>query len=209
MTLRKVVVTVVGLALGAGVVFAAMPLSRDLLFHVVPLRWSGEAERLAQALGVGPGALVADIGAGRGALIVELARIAGPGGRAFASERTAAQRATILERARAAGVAVTVVEAADLATNLPDTCCDAITMRMVWHHLANPAAFARDLRRTVKPGGRVAVIDFAPGALPHLAADHGVEPAAIVATFTAAGFEVASRHDAWGGRTFLIVLRAP
>ena len=80
-------------------------------------------------------------------------------------------------------------------------------MRMVWHHIQDPASFARELRRAIKPGGHIGIIDFARGALPHLAVDHGVDPAPIVAAFTAAGFEVASRQDEWGGRNFLLVFR--
>jgi ubiquinone/menaquinone biosynthesis C-methylase UbiE len=193
--------------LGGGAVFAVTPLGRDLIFHVVPLRWTGEAERLAAALHVRSGSVVADIGAGSGALIVELARMAGPQGRAFASERTPDQRGAIQNRATSAGVAVTTIEAADASTNLPDACCDAITMRMVMHHIADAAAFARDLRRSIRPDGRVGIVDFAPGALPHLADDHGVPPERVVSHFEAAGFEVAARHDDWGGRTYLLVFR--
>lgn len=190
-----------------GTVFAATPLGRDLMFHVLPLRWTGEAERVAAAVNIGPGATVADLGAGSGALVVELARIVGPRGRALASERSEGLRSRIAERAKSAGVAVAVVAGADRATNLPDACCDAITMRMVMHHIADREAFARDVRRAVRPGGRIAIIDFLPGALPHLAADHGVDPADVVAAFSAAGFQVVTRDDAWGGRNYLIVLR--
>ena len=188
--------------------FAATPLGRDLIFHVVPLGWTGEADRLAATLHVRSGSVIADIGAGNGALIVEMARLVGPQGGAFASERSPEQRRQIHNRSKSAGVAVTTVEAADRSTNLPDACCDAITMRMVMHHIADPVAFARDLRRSIRQDGRVAIIDFPPGALPHLADDHGVAPASVVSPFEAAGFEVAERHDDWGGRTYLLVFRA-
>lgn len=208
MTWQRIALTGLAVALGGGAVLAATPFGRDVMFHLVPIAWTGEAARLADALGVRSGAVVADIGAGNGALITEFARTVGPTGRAFATERTAAQRAAIASRAAAAGVAVTVIEAADDATNLPAGCCDAITMRMVMHHVADPPVLARDLRRALKPGGRVGVIDFNPGALPHLAADHGVSPGAVLTAFDAAGFEVVSRNEQWGGRTYLLVFRA-
>jgi SAM-dependent methyltransferase len=205
MSFQRIVLIGAGLLLGAGAVFAVTPLGRDLWFHLLPPGWTGEAGRLAAALQVRPGSVVADVGAGNGALIVELARIAGPQGGALASERTAAQRATIEGRAKSAGVAVAVVEAADRGTNLPDSCCDAIAMRLVMHHIADPGVFAKDLRRAIRPGGRVGIIDFAPGALPHLAGDHGVLPERVVSQFEAAGFRVVARDDHWGGRTYLIV----
>jgi hypothetical protein len=45
--------------------------------------------------------------------------------------------------------------------------------------------------------------------MPHLAGDHGVDPARVLAAFTAAGFTMHARDDQWGGRTYLMVLRAP
>ena len=207
MSFKRIALIGAGFVVGSGALLAATPPGRDLLFHVLPIGWTGEAERLAAALELRAGSVIADIGAGNGALIAAMARMAGPQGRAIASERTAEQRRTIAAEAEAAGVAVTVIEAADHSTNLPDSCCDAIAMRMVWHHLADPGAFARDLRRAIRPGGRIGIIDFAPGALPHLAGDHGVPPDRVVSAFEAAGFEVALRQPDWGGRTYLIVFR--
>lgn len=208
MSLRKVIIVAFAVALGGAAVFAVTPLARDLIFHLLPLRWTGEAERLAAALGIGPGSTIADLGAGNGAMITELARMVGPGGRAFASETTPERRARIAARAESNGVAVTVVEAADHGTNLANACCDAIAMRMVMHHIKDQATFARDLRRSIRAGGRVGIIDFAPGALPHLADDHGVDPAQVLAHFTAAGFDVETRADDWGGGSYLIVFRS-
>ena len=111
--------------------------------------------------------------------------------------------------ASSAGVPLTTVDGAGHTTNLPDACCDAVIMRMVMHHIRDGGVFARDLRRSLRAGGRLAVIDFAPGALPHLAGDHGIDPAQVIGIFTAAGFTVSSTVDDWGGRNFLIVFRAP
>jgi ubiquinone/menaquinone biosynthesis C-methylase UbiE len=208
MSLKRIALTS-AVVFGGAAVFAVTPLGRDLMHHAVPLRWTDEPARLAAAVRIGPGSRVADIGAGSGALIVEVARIIGPQGRAYATERTPEQRLAISRRAAAAGISVSVIEAADHATNLPEACCDAITLRMVMHHIADPAAFARDLRRSLRPGGRVGIIDFAPGALPHLAHDHGVDSEKMIAHFTAAGFAVERRDPQWGGRTYLVTLFIP
>jgi ubiquinone/menaquinone biosynthesis C-methylase UbiE len=56
---------------------------------------------------------------------------------------------------------VTVVEGGSARTNLPDECCDAIFMRHVYHHLGDPPGMNASLLRSLKPGGRVAVVDFA------------------------------------------------
>ena len=209
MTFKHFALAAAAVMTGGGAVFAVTPLGRDLVYHVVPLSWTGEPDRLAAALHIRAGSVLAEIGAGDGAMIVELARRVGPAGHAYASEMTPAQRERIRGRASSSGVPLIIIEGAADRTNLPDACCDAVVMRMVMHHIRDGDVFARDLRRSLRAGGRVAVIDFAPGALPHLAADHGVAPARVVAAFTAAGFTVSSKVDDWGGRNFLIVFRAP
>jgi hypothetical protein len=54
----------------------------------------------------------------------------------------------------------------------------------------------------------VAIIDFAPGALPHLAHDHGIDSELVIESFSRAGFHVTRRDPRWGGRTFLLVFTA-
>lgn len=176
-----------------------------LAFHFLPLAWTGEAERLERVLGVKPGIVVADIGAGDGEMAIEIAEAVGPTGFVYATEMTERQRVEIAEAARDAGLAaVRVVAAEERATGLPDACCDAIYMRNVLHHINDRATFARDLRRSLKPGGRLAVIDFRPGTFFHLAGSHGVGPDAVVSTLAAAGFRIEQTDENWGGGLFLV-----
>jgi SAM-dependent methyltransferase len=55
-----------------------------------------------------------------------------------------------------------VIEADLIETNLPAACCDGIFMRRVYHHFQHPARTDASILRALKPGGLVAVIDFAP-----------------------------------------------
>lgn len=45
------------------------------------------------------------------------------------------------------------------ATGLPDTCADVVFARALIHHLADPAAFFREARRLLAPGGTLIVQD--------------------------------------------------
>ena len=199
---RRRLVLFAGVTAIAIAALAVSPPGRGVLFHVSPIRWTGEAPRLAALLKLTPGMAVADIGAGGGAMALEIAATIGPAGRIFVTERTPEQRARLAERATAHPHTV-VIEALDDQTNLPDACCDAIYLRFVWHHLGNPEVYARSLARALKPGGRLAIIDFSPGAFFHLDADHGVSADEVTRVMTSAGFTVEHRDDRWG-RAFAV-----
>jgi precorrin-6B methylase 2 len=191
----------------------------------VLFRWSAaaradvtaEVSRLIQVLELRPGMSVADIGAGSGELTVEIARQLGPESRVYGTDIDPDRLREI--RQTSAGLThVTVVEGHAIRTNLPDACCDAIFMRMVYHHFADPQAMNASIRRSLKPGGRLAVIDFAPRnsrarkVPPRERAsgsNHGVAAEAVVEELTKAGFEDVHVLEDWPGGRFLAFGRNP
>ncbi len=146
-----------------------------------------EAPRLAELLAIKPGAAVADVGAGFGAWMAELSRLVGPTGRVYATDIGAPQLAALRAWvAKDALANVTVIEASADSTNLPAGCCDAILIRDVYHHLTNPTAVVKSMAAALKPGGRLALIDFppqggsaVPAGVPENRGGHGV-PQAVV-----------------------------
>ena len=104
---------------------------------------AADAARLVQALNVRAGSVVAELGAGDGALTVAIARIVGEQGRVYSTELSTASLAKIEAAAAAAKLKnVTVVEGTARLTNLPEQCCDAIFMRDVYHHFSEPPAMS-------------------------------------------------------------------
>jgi ubiquinone/menaquinone biosynthesis C-methylase UbiE len=183
--------------------------------------WSGfgfqadgrEMARLRQVLTLGTGKVVADVGAGKGELTFALAREVGSKGRVLATEIDPGR----LQRLREAIIAakldnVTVLEAHRSATGLPPNCCDAIVLRRVYHHLADPSSINAGLLRSLRPGGVLAVIDFAP---PFFLSrgPFGVPAMAVVDEGTSSGFELLRLIDDWPGRgplgSYCVVFRKP
>ena len=150
---------------------------------------------LVDVLGVKPGMTVADIGAGGGAFTVVLGKWIGDG-RIIATDIGQRQLKEIRDYAQKEGLKnVTVIEGAAAATNPPAGCCDAIFMRDVYHHITDPDAFNKSLLASLKPGGRLAIIDFVPragSALPEGVranrGGHGIPSAVVIEEMTAAGF---------------------
>jgi SAM-dependent methyltransferase len=137
----------------------------------------------------------------------------------YASELDAERLADIRRAAADAGLSnVTVIAGAVSRTNLPDACCEAIFLRLVYHHLTDPEAINADLFRALRPGGRLVIIDFEPGGLlnwisrPETAArhgGHGTPKDTVRWEVTRAGFQWRRGPEAWLGRTYAVLFRRP
>jgi len=178
---------------------------------------AADAQRLITALELHAGDVVGEVGAGDGALTVAVAKTVGESGRVYSNEINTQKLAGIAKAAAAAGVTnVTTVAGGETRTNFDDRCCDAIFMRDVYHHFTDPAAMNASILAALKPGGRLAVIDFGPppggeSASPAgRSADghHGITSPTLERELKAAGFEIVSSTE-YGFRGILIVARRP
>lgn len=184
------------------------PLSLALFVAgVVPtLALSSERARLVEVLALREGMHVADVGAGDGEWSERLAQEVGASGHVYATEIDSHEVEKIEGRARRAGLDnLTVILGTETDTGLPDGCCDAILLRLVYHHFTRPAPMRASLRRALRPGGRLAVVDLEPRTgwrrLPGVPdrGGHGIPMEDLVAEMTSDGFVVAARHDDWTG----------
>jgi len=114
------------------------------------------------ASGVRPGAVVADIGCGPGAVSVVLAGLVGPGGRVLAVERdpeTVETARAVITRAGRANVSVTVGEAND--TGIAPGSVDVVMLRHVLAHNGPlEDAIVAHAASLVRPGGSVYLADI-------------------------------------------------
>lgn len=164
-----------------------------------------EAARLFETLELKPGMTVGEIGAGRGEMTVELAKRLTSNGHVYSTELDPARLADIRAAVSRAELAnVTVIDAADRTTNLPASCCDAVFMRDVYHHIKYPDDIARSISAALKPGGRLAVIDFEPSpgsalpdGVPANRGGHGVGPAVIAGEMKGAGLAQVNTISDW------------
>ena len=163
-----------------------------------------EVPQLAALLELKPGMTVADVGAGFGSSTVVFAKWIGSG-KVFATDIGQRQLRAIRDYVDKESLTnVTVIEGSAAATNLPPACCDALFMRDVYHHVTEVDAFNASLLASLKPGGRIAVIDFAPrpgstlpSGVPANRGGHGISPAVVVAELRAAGFTHLRTIESW------------
>lgn len=196
-------------------VAAAVPavlLALPLLAH------ASESDRIVKALGLRSGQSVADVGAGDGDFTVPLARAVGPDGRVFATEVEDDKLEKVRSAVSAADLAnVTVLRGEQSTTGLPDGCCDAILLRLVYHHFTDPAAMRRSLWTALKPGGRLGVVETTPQKawreLPGVPerGGHGIAAKELLADMERDGFAVVDRYYEWPaeGDSYCVVFRRP
>jgi SAM-dependent methyltransferase len=183
-----------------------------------------EMPRLRQELALSPGMSVADVGAGRGEMTVALAAEVGPSGRVYTTDIDPEALEQIRARVAAAELRnVTILQARARDTGLPTSCCDAVVLRRVYHHLSEPAVTNLDLLRALRPGGVLAIIDFPPlfswlwpwspkDTVGHRTG-HGVAAGVVVQEVTAGGFTLVKVIEDWPGRgplkSYCAVFRKP
>lgn len=118
-------------------------------------------DQIIDAIGLEEGMVVADIGAGTGLFTAEIARRIGDGGTVVAVDIVPEFVERIREIARAEGLAnVKVVLGDERTTALGDTSVDLAFMCNTYHHIEYPQTYMGSLFRTLRPGGRLVLIDF-------------------------------------------------
>ncbi len=114
-------------------------------------------DRVIASLGLKPGAIVADIGSGTGYFSVRLAKAAA---KVYGCDIEAGMTKYLHDRAAKEGLAnVVAVQASAESPNLPEP-VDVVLIVDTYHHIGNREAYFRGLQKSLKPGGRVAIIDF-------------------------------------------------
>jgi ubiquinone/menaquinone biosynthesis C-methylase UbiE len=174
---------------------------------------AGEIARLATLMEWKPGTIVADIGAGDGTYSFAAAQRVGPSGKVFATELDPKKLEEIRTEATKRGLKnVDVVESAVTDTNLPSACCDVIFLRRVYHHLTKPAEFDANMVRSLKPGGRLAIIDFPARSgigpvegVPANRGGHGIPENVVIEELTATGLRLEKSVKDWPHDSYCVL----
>lgn len=119
-------------------------------------------ERLVDLARLGPEESVLDVGCGTGTLAIAAERRVGPAGRVMGIDPSPEMIRRARRKARRVAPEVTFAIGAAERLPLPDAAFDAVLAVAVLHHLpgaVRPGAIG-EMRRVLKPGGRLLVVDF-------------------------------------------------
>lgn len=160
-------------------------------------------DRVIAALALQPGQAVADIGSGTGYFTVRLAKSpAAP--RVYGADIEAGMVTYLRQRAANEGLSnVIAVQAAADTPNLPEP-VDAILIVDTYHHIGDREVYFRKLRSSLKPGGRVAIVDFKPDSPQGPPKEFRFPPEKFEREMAKAGYKLTRRYDLLPRQNFLI-----
>ena len=153
------------------------------------------------AMGVRPGAAVADIGAGGGFFTSRLARAVGPNGRVFAVDIDDKALERLQKRLEEDGVRnVTIVKGTIDDPKLPERVLDAALIVNAYHEMEQHQAVMSALRRALKPDGRLVIVEPVRDSRrgrprSDQERDHEIDPEYVLQDARAAGFRIVGLQD--------------
>lgn len=118
-------------------------------------------DEVIRTLGIRPGDRVADLGSGGGYFTFPLARAVGPSGKVFAVDVDQGLNEYVTERARQEGLEnIQVIPAKYDDPLLPAAGVDLILTCNTYHHLQHRVSYFQNVRKYLRRGGRVAIVEF-------------------------------------------------
>jgi cyclopropane fatty-acyl-phospholipid synthase-like methyltransferase len=162
-----------------------------------------QPDRVIEALGLKRGQAVADIGAGTGYFTVRLAKSeAAP--KVYAADIEPSMVSYLSERAAQEHLSnVVAVQAAADTPNLPET-VDLVLIVDTYHHIGGREAYFRKLAKSLRPGGRVAIVDFRLDSPEGPPKEFRFTPEQIESEMSKAGYTLGAQHDFLPRQHFLV-----
>jgi SAM-dependent methyltransferase len=153
-------------------------------------------ELIMDALRIGDGSVVADVGAGGGWFTVRLAKRVGPNGKVYAEDIQPEMLAAIRRRVLREGFNnVLYVQGKTADPGLPASALDAVLIVDAYHEIANPVNLLQHLGASLKPAGRIGIVGFTlEGGGPGPALNQRVDAQRVIDEAKQAGLRLMSRE---------------
>jgi ubiquinone/menaquinone biosynthesis C-methylase UbiE len=151
-----------------------------------------------RAMGLKDGDVVADLGCGTGWFARRMARVVAPRGTVYAEDIQPEMLELLKQHVAAEGVkGVVPVLGTETDPKLPAGGLDWILMVDVYHEFQKPAPMLEALRRSLKPTGKVALVEYRleGTTASHIRAEHRMSVEQVLAEWEPAGFQLVRQYD--------------
>ena len=143
------------------------------------------------------GMAVADIGSGNGYHTLMMAKLIGGKGKAYAVDIQPEMLRMLETRAKKSGLDnIVSVENRYWDTDLPEKSIDLALMADVYHEFSHPEEMLASIRRSLKPGGQVVLLEFrTEDTKVPIKPEHKMSKAQVIREMTVNGFKLARSYD--------------
>ncbi|RPJ69655.1 MAG: class I SAM-dependent methyltransferase [Acidobacteria bacterium] len=134
-----------------------------LVAALSPAQWNLDLDRAMDAIGVAPGMVVGEAGAGDGYFTLPMARRVGPEGIVVANDISRKPLRTLEQRSKEQGLSniqTVVGESADPL--FPRRDLQLVVVVHAFHEFDQPVVWLVNLKKYLRPGGALAIIDRDP-----------------------------------------------
>jgi arsenite methyltransferase len=165
-------------------------------------------DEVIRALELKAGDRVADLGAGSGYFTFRLARAVGPAGKVYAVDIDPDMIAYLGERAKEEKAPnVEIVAAKPDDPGLAPASVDLIFNCDAYHHIDDRVAYFTNVAKTLRPGGRIAILDFNGSGWAVRASGHYTPPEQVKSEMARAGYRLVQEADFLEKQSFLVFAR--
>ncbi|MFP6873096.1 MAG: methyltransferase domain-containing protein [Verrucomicrobiales bacterium] len=143
------------------------------------------------------GMAVADIGSGNGYHTLMMAKLIGETGKAYAVDIQPEMLRMLETRAKKSGLKnIVSVENRYWDADLPEKSIDLALMADVYHEFSHPEEMLASIRRALKPGGQIVLLEFRTEDLKvPIKPEHKMSKAQVVREMTVNGFRLSRSYD--------------
>jgi predicted methyltransferase len=151
-------------------------------------------DEVVAAMELKPGMAVADIGVGTGYFARRIAKQVGPTGIVYGVDVQPEMLELLKDYSSRDGVAdiIKPILGGDRFTHLPEASVDWVLLVDTYHEFQHPEAMLADILRALKPGGKVALLEYRleGDTAKHIKVEHRMSVKQVLAEWNPAGFEL-------------------
>ena len=167
-----------------------------------------KADAIMAALDLQPGQHVADLGSGGGYFTFRFVQAVGSKGSVYAVDIDQDLLSFIKEQSTKKGVStIAIHQAASDSPQLPQQYFDLIFFRNVTHHIPDRVHYFKELKTSLKPGGKIALIEYdgrGPRFRFHRRHRHYLLPQTLLEELRQAGYTLEKSYDFLPEQSFMI-----
>jgi arsenite methyltransferase len=178
--------------------------TKSRMFNKQASNPKSKPNEILKVLALQHGQKVADIGAGGGYFSLRFAEAVSDQGHVYAVDTDSGKADFIKKSVAEKGVGnIEVVLVGKEGLSLPEK-VDLIFLRNVYHHIPSRVEYFIKLRESLKPGGRIAIVEHKGGGGIYRLFEHRVTGETIIEEMTKAGYRVAESLDILPKQSFTI-----